>query len=83
MRIGVRDRGAAYVLVVCGPGLRERSIECADPWAVIESQMVEEGHLLALGYSLEHFHADSRNPSNPPAQWASGKVPGRRERTRN
>lgn len=84
VRIEVRDRGTAYVLAVCGPGQRERSIECQDPWAVIESQVAEEGHLLALGYSLERFHADSRHPSHRWAQWASrGKVPGGRERTRN
>lgn len=84
VRIEVRDRGTGFVLVVCGPGQRERSTECADPWSVIESQITEESHLLALGYSLERFHADSRNPAHQWAHWASsGKVPGGRERNRN
>jgi len=63
VRIDVRDQGAEYVLLVRGPGRRRRFVECADPWAVIEAQIVEEGHLLALGYSLERFHADSRRPA--------------------
>src|SRR5689334_11884998 len=60
VRIEVRDHGSSYGLMVDGPGARRRLIECQDPWAVIESQLAEETHLLALGYMLERFTSDRR-----------------------
>ena len=60
VRIQVRDHGSAFELVVSGPGERQRVLQCADPWAVIESQIAEETHLLALGYTLERFTANRR-----------------------
>jgi hypothetical protein len=66
-RIDVCDQGSAFIVVVHGPGERRRCIECADPWAVIESQIAEESYLVALGYSLERFNADRGRPT--PRRW--------------
>src|SRR4051812_18346790 len=38
VRIEVRDHGTTFELFVSGPGARKRFVECADHWAVIESQ---------------------------------------------
>lgn len=81
VRIEVRDQGSCYGLMVDGPGERRRVIECQDPWAVIERQMAEESHLLALGYTLERFSLDRREPQ-PDLPEAVGKVLRHRERTR-
>jgi len=85
VRIEVRDHGSSYGLMVDGPGARRRLIECQDPWAVIESQLAEETHLLALGYMLERFTSDRRRQiSRPPAKAAaSGKILSHRERIRS
>lgn len=85
VRIEVLDHGSSYGLMVHGPGQRRRLIECQDPWAVIESQLAEETHLLALGYMLERFTVDRRPPfSRPPARPATaGKILRHRERTRS
>jgi hypothetical protein len=60
VRIEVRDHGTTFELFVSGPGARKRFVECPDHWAVVESQIVEETHLLALGFTLERFTADQR-----------------------
>jgi hypothetical protein len=77
VRIEVRDHGSAFELVVCGPGARERSQECVDAWAVIECQIAEETHLMALGYTLERFTSDLRDADN--GSWRRpvrvGKIP--------
>lgn len=85
VRIEVRDHGAWFELVVRGPGERRRFVECADHWAVIESQIAEEAHMLALGYTLERFttarsHADESACDGPVAV---RNTPANREETRS
>jgi hypothetical protein len=84
VRIEVRDHGTVFELVVCGPGRRTRFLQCEDPWAVIECQIAEETHLLALGFTLERFTADRRGDER---SWGRpvrvGKTPADRERTRS
>jgi hypothetical protein len=85
VRIEVRDHGSSYGLMVSGPGHRRRLIECQDPWAVIESQLAEETHLLALGYMLERFTVNRRPPllRRPARPTTVGKILRHRERTRS
>ena len=85
VRIEVRDHGSSYGLIVHGPGHRRRLIECQDPWAVIDSQLAEETHLLALGYMLERFTSDRRRllPRGRPRPATAGKILSHRERTRS
>ena len=85
VRIEVLDHGSSYGLMVHGPGHRRRLIECQDPWAVIESQLAEETHLLALGYMLERFTVDRRRSiSRQSAEPVTvGKILRHRERTRS
>ena len=60
VRIEIRDQGSEFELVVSGPGGRKRFLQCTDPWAVIECQIAEETHLLALGFTLERFTTNRR-----------------------
>jgi hypothetical protein len=82
VRIEVHEHGSSYDLVVDGPGLRRRLIECEDTWAVIERQIAEETHLLALGYTLERFTLDRREQKLD-APVTVRKVLHHRERTRS
>jgi len=85
VRIEVREQGSTLSLIVQGPGVRRRVVECDDRWTLIERQIAEEARLLTLGYTLERLTSGRRAPAGARrgGRTVRGKILRHRERSRS